>query len=148
MSTRHSPKLSASFLTMSGNKQLIVQIRLFQTKLLCGPLQNTSVVHRWAMAHRLKTTDLVELHKTEKRSHDKQYWFKYVTRYVYNFRFTVAADSETETNFLLFLSPIIIFAMSFITGLINIRQLHEVSLALQFDRLRCAKHKQQIYLHL
>ena len=75
-------------------------------------------------------------------------WFKYVTRYVYNFRFTVAADSETETNFLLFLSPIIIFAMSFITGLINIRQLHEVSLPLQFDRLRCAKHKQQIYLHL
>ena len=51
-STRHSPQLSASFLTMSGNKQLTVQIRFFQTKMLCGPLQNSS------MAHRLKTTGL------------------------------------------------------------------------------------------
>ena len=57
-STRHSQQLSASFLTLSGNKQLIVQIRLFQTKMFCGPLQNTSVAHRWAMAHRLKTTAL------------------------------------------------------------------------------------------
>ena len=42
---------------MSGNKQLIVQI-LFQTKMLCGPQQNTSVAHRWAMALRMKTTVL------------------------------------------------------------------------------------------
>ena len=41
---------------MSGNKQLIVRIRLFQTKMLCGTLQNTSVAQRRAMAHRLKTT--------------------------------------------------------------------------------------------
>ena len=37
---------------MLGDKQLIVQIRLFQTKMLCDSLQNTS------MAHRLKTTAL------------------------------------------------------------------------------------------
>ena len=35
-----------------------MQIRLFQTKMFCGPLQNTSVAHRWDMAHRLKTTEL------------------------------------------------------------------------------------------
>ena len=46
---------------MSGNKQLIVQIQLFQTKMFCGPLQNTSVAHRWAMAHRLKTTALEQI---------------------------------------------------------------------------------------
>ena len=37
---------------MPGKKKLIVQIRLFQTKMLCGPLQNAL----WP--HRLKTTDL------------------------------------------------------------------------------------------
>ena len=40
------------------NTKLIVQIRLFKTKMLCSPLQNTSVAHWWAMAHRLKTIEL------------------------------------------------------------------------------------------
>ena len=43
-STRHSPQLSASILTMSGNKQLIVQNNFFKPK--CS------------VAHRLKTTEL------------------------------------------------------------------------------------------
>ena len=60
-STRHSPQLSASFLTMSGNKQLIVQIRLFLNQNALWPLAKCSVAHRWAMAHRLKTTDLPQL---------------------------------------------------------------------------------------
>ena len=52
---------------MSGNKQLIVQIQLFQTKMLCSPLQNTSV------AHRLKTTAL-DIQQIQKDSSEKSFW--------------------------------------------------------------------------
>ena len=44
------------------SKKKKIPTRLFQstifTKMLCGPLQNGPVAHRWAMAHRLKSNGL------------------------------------------------------------------------------------------
>ena len=53
---------TATFCKLSDNVKEYKLAATFQTKMLRGPLQNTSVAFRWAMAHRLKTTALAAPH--------------------------------------------------------------------------------------
>ena len=58
--SRQIPHLSASFVTISGRKDVIVQIQLFKSKnrMALWSTAKCSYAHQWALAHKLKTTDL------------------------------------------------------------------------------------------